>query len=101
MKKYIHNLTNRVFKLLTIREKELCGVNAYFAEYADSLLIEVSGAMHTFPELQENDSFIVVHNILGYLCKDDVSYPVLRREVFKALHLLNKIEASCEVEHDG
>lgn len=101
MKRYIHNLTNRVFKLLTIREKELCGVTAYFAEYADSLLIDVSGAMRTFPELRENDAFVIVHNIVNYLCQNEVSYPVLRREVFKALRLLNQIEAECEVAHNG
>lgn len=95
MKQYIHKVTNRVFKILAIREKELCGVNAYFDDYIDSLRIDITGALVTFPELKACDEFIVVFNIINYLHDNDVSYKVLRREVFKALHLLNQIEARC------
>lgn len=90
---YIHNVTNRVFKLLALREKELCGIDAYFADYIESLSIDLVGALETFPDLRTDNNYIIVTNIINFLKGNEVSYKTLKREVFKALRLLNAIEA--------
>ena len=90
---YIHHVTGRVFKLLAIKERELCGQDAYFADYIDSLMVDMLGALETFPALGENNDYIVVTNIINYLKTNDVPYKALKREVFKSLRLLNRIEA--------
>lgn len=90
---YIHNVTGRVFKLLAIKERELCGQEAYFSDYIASLTVDMLGALETFPELGTDNDYIVVTNIVNYLKANSVSYKTLKREVFKALRLLNKIEA--------
>lgn len=90
---YIHNLTGRVFKLLAIRERELCGQEAYFADYIDSLAVDMLGALNTFETLGDDNDYIVVTNIINFLKANEVPYKTLKREVFKSLRLLNKIEA--------
>lgn len=90
---YIHHVTNRVFKILTIKERELCGQESFSVDYIDSLVVDMLGALDTFPQLGDDDDYIVVTNIINYIQHNDVPYKVLKREVFKALRLLNKIEA--------
>lgn len=90
---YIHCVTNRVFKILTIKERELCGQESFLQDYLKSLVIDLYGALQTFPNLGLNDNYIVVTNIVNYLSTHDVEYKALKREVFKALRLLNKIES--------
>lgn len=45
----------------------------------------------TFEELANNMDFITVVNIINYLNNNEVSEEVCKREVFKALRLLNRI----------
>lgn len=90
---YIQHVTGRVFKILAIKERELCGQDAYLAEYVDSLAVDLFGALETFPALGADDDYIVVTNIVNYLRKNDAPLKSVKREVFKALRLLNRIEA--------
>lgn len=89
---YIHNVTGRVFKLLTMREQEERGEQTFFADYLDSLSVDMLGAVETFPALGDDDDYIVVTNIINFLKHHDTSLKATKREVFKALRLLNRIE---------
>lgn len=100
LKNYIHALTGRVFKLLTIKEKETCGVVAYLSDYIDSLIIDMTGALSTFPALGDDVNYITVVNIVNYLKDNDIQYKQYKREVFKALKLLNGIEDSVGDRND-
>lgn len=89
---YIHNVTGRVFKLLTMKEQEARGEQTFFADYLDSLSVDMLGAAETFPALGTDDDYIVVTNIINFLKHHDASLKATKREVFKALRLLNRIE---------
>lgn len=90
---FIDRFTGHVFKIIPLKECENSGghEDIHLREYIDSVAIEANGALTTFDELTNNMDFITVVNILNYLNKNEVSEEVCRREVLKALSLLNKI----------
>lgn len=90
---FIERFTGHVFKIMPLKECEASdsGENVHLSEYINSVAIEANGALTTFEELANNMDFITVVNIINYLNNNEVSEEVCRREVFKALHLLNRI----------
>lgn len=86
---YIKTLLGKLFKILPLREHE----EKSLGEYTDSLWMEMSGAYMTFPCLQERTEYISVLNIVGYLATHPISIKQCRREVFKAIGLIEKIIA--------
>lgn len=90
---FIERFTGHVFKIIPLKECESSGAygDIHLSEYIDSVAIEANGALTTFDGLANNMDFITVVNILNYLNKNEVSEDVCRREVLKALSLLNKI----------
>lgn len=85
---YIGCLIGKVFKILPLKEES--SPEAVLA-YCDSLWIEMSGAIKTFPELECDPRYISLLNIIGYLTMNEVSLPRCRREVFRAIDIVNKM----------
>lgn len=92
---YIHHVTGRVFKMLALREQQMGGDDVYWDDYVDSLIVDLCGALGTFPVLAADDDYIVVTNIVHYVKSNvsSMSFKAFKREVFKALRLLNRIES--------
>ena len=88
---FIESLTGKIFKILPLSEEESNGAQNHVYEYLDSLKIEMFGAIVTFPALFKNVEYTSVLNIVQYLSVNEVSIKRCKREVFKALRLLNKI----------
>ena len=89
LKTFVNRFTGHVYKIIPLKEYDVLGVgeDIHLSEYINSVTIEATGALTTFDKLADNMDFITVVNILNYLNENEVC----KREVFKALALLNKI----------
>jgi len=90
---FIQSLTGKVYKILLLKESEIDGCKVYLSDYLDSLLVDMMGAPDNFVSLKENIEYITVLNIVNYMSSHpEITTYKCKREVFKALRLLNKIE---------
>ena len=65
--RYLLGLRGDVYKLLPMREAEENGREPFVNEYLDALLVNVSGALRTYPELAKQKKYLWVVNNLQYL----------------------------------
>lgn len=89
---FIRGLTGRVFKILPLTEEALSGEDVHLSDYLESCALDMVGALETFPELRDFEEYVTVLNIVQYMRNNEVTQEVCKREVFKALGLLNAIE---------
>ncbi|HPE08186.1 MAG TPA: hypothetical protein PLT28_00440 [Saprospiraceae bacterium] len=87
---FIQSLTGKIYKILPLREnlEQMEDLQLYLA----SLVIELEGAYTTFPALKETRNYITIINTLNYFLSHDVDKKVYKREVFKMLDILRKIQ---------
>ena len=90
-KVFVKHLTGEVYKMLVLREKTDEGEEVFLKEYIENLYVEINGAYYWSEYLAENTHYTTVTSIIAYLSENDVEFPRYRREVFKMLGLLNKI----------
>lgn len=90
---FIHGLTGRIFKALPLREAYESGEDVGWKEYFHSLTIDATGALSTFPELQQMQSYLTIVNTLQYMDTESFKLAEFRREIFSMLRALNNIEA--------
>lgn len=96
-KNFIKHITNEVYKMLVLKEREDCGENVYLEDYINNLFIEIDGACIWSDWLKCHEDYVVVTSIIAHLSKNNLEYKQYRREIFKMLNLLNKIDAEIEV----
>lgn len=87
---YFHNLVNRFFKILPMRESG----GKTLPVYIQSLQLEILGCKELIRQLDDDSNFLSLVSILQYM-RDNPDCPVgdVKREVFRAIALCNKIEA--------
>lgn len=92
MENYLKTLVNRFFKILPIREQDDDSLPIYLR----SLQMEVLGSQNLITSFQNNANFITLASILQYLIDNpDCSIKAVRREVFHAISLCNKLKLTC------
>lgn len=84
-------ITDKVFKILVLKEDESRGADVHTAEYIDSVATEVRGARLTFQYLEDNTEYITVTNILHDLSVNDYPLKKVKKEVLKMCGLLNTV----------
>lgn len=88
---YFKSLVNNFFKILPMREKNEESLKTYMR----SLQIELLGLSSLILTIKEDTSYIRLLSILQYLIDNpECDTPIVKREVFKAINLCNKIRAS-------
>lgn len=89
IRNYFKSLVNNFFKILPMRENEESSLTTYL----ESLQSELAGAGKFIPELDSDARLLSLLAILEFL-KDNPDYPVnkVRREVFKAISICNKLK---------
>lgn len=85
---YINNLGKSIFKILPLKEEHNKGLN----EYIDSLLIQMNGALITYPQLKCNNEYIAMLNIINYFSCNEFNVRQCKREVFKCLNILDTLK---------
>ena len=90
LKSYLHNLVNKVYKIMTMKEEKCETLNSYLL----SLQNELIGCYKLWLILEDNPQFLAVINIIKYLSTEEYDEATCKREVFKAIHLIEKIDKS-------
>ena len=92
---YMRSLVNRFFKILPIRESGEDSLETYMR----SLQSELLGFKELIVAVHEDSEFVSLLNILQYLI-DNPECPlvVVKREVFRAISICNKLKAKYAVE---
>ena len=91
MSNYLHTLVNRLFKILPIREQN----DASLPVYVQSLQVELLGCQNLITTFKNDAVFLTLLSILQYLIDNpDCSVRTVRREVFHAISLCNKLKAN-------
>lgn len=86
---YFDRLVNQFFKLLPIREEEA----DTFATYSRSLQMEIIGCKKFIIFLNNDATILTLISILEYFASTpDVSVKEVKREVFKAIGLCQKLK---------
>lgn len=87
---YMRSLINRFFKILPIKE----GGESTVDTYMRSLQAELLGCRELILTIHEDAQFVSLLNILQYLIDNpECSLPVVKREVFRAITICNKLKA--------
>lgn len=90
LRNYFRNLVNQFFKILPMRESE----ESSLCVYMKSLQVELIGCKEFIPDIRENSSYLSLLAILQYLISNpSASISEVRREVFKAISICNKLKA--------
>lgn len=93
---YIRGLVDRFFKILPLWETS----EESLPEYLDSLLLELNGFNSLAEMLDDDKDFVSLLSILQYLIDNpETSTRVVKREVFRAISICNKLRAKYFV-HD-
>lgn len=85
---YLKNLVNLFFKILPMRENEEDSLPVYMK----SLQSELIGCKEIITALNNDHLFLSLISILQYLIDNDCSVKDVRREVFNAISICNKLK---------
>jgi len=95
---YFGALVNHFFKILPMRESNEKSLSTYMKSLRDELL----GCKDLIVKMDDNPMFLSLINILQYLIKNPgCSLGTVRREVFKAISICNKLKAQFAEGGDG
>lgn len=98
LQNYFKNLINCFFKILPLRESGELSV----AEYTRSLQIELLGLADLSSDIGSDSSYLSILSILQYLISSpECSVKEVKREVFKAISLCNKLAERYAVKEGG
>lgn len=90
LSEYMRSLVNRFFKILPIRESGEDSLGTYM----QSLQLELLGCRELIFAVHEDSEFVSLLNILQYLIDTpECSLVVVKREVFRAISICNKLKA--------
>ena len=89
--KYLNCLTGDIFKLLPMKEAELDGCDNHINEYLDTLIVNLKGALITYPELAGEKQFLYIINGLQYLANNSTEFKKWRRIVLSSTRYINNL----------
>lgn len=90
LRKYMRGLVDRFFKILPLWEDKEESLQTYL----ESLLLELKGFNGLMYAIHDDRDFVTLLAILQYLIDNpDTSERVVKREVFRAISICNKLTA--------
>lgn len=95
LSRYMRSLVNRFFKILPIKESGEDSLEVYMR----SLQLELLGFKELIVAVHEDSELMSLLNILQYLIDNpECSIVVVKREVFRAISICNKLKAKYAAE---
>lgn len=91
---YLQNLINKVYKILPMKEEQ-CGT---LPSYLQSLESELVGCYKLWDILTDETQFLTLINVVNYLAVEEYDVAVCKREVFKAIHLVENVKKNIAKE---
>ncbi len=98
---YLNALTGHIYKMLPLYEEERERDSSLpdLTRYIYSLSTEVTGGFDTFAELSDSPSYIFIVNTIHGLNQQPLEYNAFRRQVFKMLSLIQRIDKEVGERH--
>lgn len=91
---YLRFLIDRFFKILPIKESEEEYGKEALSSYLQSLQLELLGCKELIVVLHDDPEIMSLHGVLQYLIDNpDCSVRTVKREVFRAISICNKLRA--------
>jgi len=84
---YFQFLIGKTYKILPMKEESCDTLNTYLESYQRELI----GNKNLFTTLVNEPMFITILNTIQYLISEDYSVDICKNEVFKCIHLFEKI----------
>jgi len=84
LKNYLSSLRGDIFKLLPMKEAAMNGLDNHIDEYLEGIVVNLSGATKTYPELSTQKLFLYVLNNMQYLLSNTVEFKVWRRIILSS-----------------
>ena len=91
---YLQNLIDKVFKILPMKEEQCDTLPSYLR----SLESELVGCYKLWDELADEPQFLALINVVNYLAVEEYDVAVCKREVFKAIHLVESVKKNIREE---
>jgi hypothetical protein len=85
---YLSLLIDKIFKILPMKEKNISTLYVYL----DSLQIEILGCMGLSIEFKNDPEFITLLSTIQYLCNSTSDDKTYKREVFKMIKIIEKLQ---------
>ena len=87
LQSYLQNLINKVYKILPMKEEQCATLSSYLF----SLRNEMIGCYKLWDILKDKPQFLTVISVVEYLATEKYDVSECRREVFKAIGLIESI----------
>lgn len=91
---YLQNLIDKVFKILPMKEEQCSTLPSYLR----SLESELVGCYKLWDELADEPQFLALINVVNYLAVEEYDVAICKREVFKAIHLVESVKKNIREE---
>jgi len=88
---YLLALRGDIFKMLPMKEAEEDGVDNHVGEYLEAMVVNMTGAMKTYPLLATEKHYLYVLNNLNYLHENEVEFPQWRKVILSSTNIINKL----------
>lgn len=88
---YLSSLRGDVFKLLPMKEVELSGVNNHVGDYMESLIVNITGAMTTYPVLASQKQYLYAINNMQYLRNNAMDFSQWRKIVLSTTRSIDNL----------
>lgn len=95
LKSFLSGVCGDIFKLLPMKEAEGEGVINHIDEYIDAIIVNMTGAMRTYPVLATEKRYLYVVNNLNYLRDNPVDFQKWRKIVLNSTGIINGLYEYC------
>ena len=101
LRNFLSSLRGDVFKLLPMKESEMSGLDNHMGDYIESLIINVTGAMKTFPILASQKQYLYVVNNLQYINSHSVDFKQWRKSILNSTRNIDNLCVQYGGEKNG
>lgn len=101
LRNYLLSLRGDVFKLLPMKESEMSGIDNHMKEYIEALIINLTGAMTTFPILASQKQYLYVLNNIQYIHCHSVDFKQWRKIILNSTRNIDNLCVQYGGEKNG
>lgn len=91
LRNFLLVLRGDIYKLLPMKESELNGEDNHLEEHLDAMIINLAGAVQTYPELAKQKQYLYALNNLNYILYNDVDFKTWRKAVLNSTRYIDDL----------
>lgn len=95
LQNYLSSIRGAIFKLLPMKEDTMNGIENHLDDYIDSLIVNLIGAMQTFPNLRVEKQYLYVINNIQYIKHFPVEFKSWRKIILDSTQSIDNLYSLC------